>query len=155
VNRGQFISSLYISSADKLECTYNYCSSSIDFGGKNLVLFDFFSYLKNLFQFSDTGSSDLAIVIKTDILSDKARSSVRSLVSDSDSTLDSGLVSIKMGNSSSIENISLKTIKPVPECIRKSGARGGILGVRFVNSKSIQFFIDLDVMLTSMMAGLI
>lgn len=151
VNRNQFTSSLFIDGVDQVSTSNSCCSGTIDYGKDKLFLFDFNRHLQNLFHFKSTQAAHLALVIPLDILSPVVRVELEKMTSDEMANME--YMALRITNQSAIEHIPLASLRPIPPLLKDAGRAGGILGLRFVSQDHIQYFIDLNIMISSMLEG--
>jgi len=153
VNRNQFDSSLYIQNGTPEGEKTRYAFDTIDYGGKTLLLLDFFSHLQLLFNYRSTESAHLALVVSVSDLSRKVSDIIHSLKGNGE--ISKEYIALRVTSQSSIEHIQISSLRPLPRLLREIGLDGGILGLRFVATHQVQYFIDLDKMIARMMEGML
>ncbi len=153
VNRNQFSSSLYIENCNPREKKIRYSFDTINYGGKTILLLDFFSHLQSLFNYRSTESAHLALVVPVSDLSRKVSDIIHSLKGNGE--ISKEYIALRVSSQSSIEHIHISSLRPLPRLLREIGLNGGILGLRFVSTQHVQYFIDLDEMIARMLEGML
>lgn len=144
INRNQFSASLFLDQSRPIRSNAKYIGEIIEYNDENVLVFDCDAYLQDLFEYEEKSSVHLALISDTAGFSEKNRRLFQKLTAKSNGLLSSRYLALKVGNQAGMKKIPFAELKPIPDILHGCLNREGILGCRFMDEKSIQFFIDIE-----------
>ncbi len=141
INRKQVFMELPIDSIQNTVCNMNFFCKLISYKQTNLILFDFGSYLKKLFYFSESIYHKAILLCHIDRSETYKNLAERVIEKDQ---INSHVMALEVTNYIRLENLLLPDIKLLSKPIRHKLFENGLIGVRFTDDKKIQYFIDVE-----------
>lgn len=147
VNRSQFSNSMFIEEEKKVTSKLKYLDSILFFNNENIITFNLDYFVKELFNFEQNNSLQLALLSSVKLFSEKNQLLFKRLTTCASVDLSHTTIGIKVGSQAKITKVNLGQIKLPPVQVKKKLKEHGLLGVRFVSEQKAEYFLDLETLI--------
>ncbi len=144
INRAEIQGSFYIDYFHKIKSKCKYFTGITHYNNENILSADFQYYLNETFKFNEKSDYPIAIIFNIDKPALYKSIIKKCFGQNSRPNLSSSLIGLIINNDFELEKIQLHEIKLLPESIRNKNNEDGILGVRFLENKKNQYYIDIE-----------
>lgn len=143
VDRNQFSGSTTLDGMYSMKSTQPYLENWSWYNNEKVLLFDMNGCLKNLFRCSQTGDSQLALIMEPGDFSPTARHYLLRLL-DRTKGLSSRYMGMIVSSQAEIRTMELGEFNLLPSGVASLLSKRGLYGCRFPREERIQFFVDLQ-----------
>ncbi len=127
----------------------------VEYGEERLLLFDldrFFSdyfIIKNMNSNKEISSSKIVLIVEIDRFNTNVKENMISLLDSISNSLCTGKIAILISSHTTVLNIDLACLKLLPKVLKSSYKKKGILAVRFAEGSRLQYFVDIERILSN------
>jgi hypothetical protein len=147
-SRAQFASSSELKSEKRIKSPIRYISSFTQYNEQVLPIFDFNSYLENVFGARAETDNRMLLVLNISSLSDSSKGSLSGLNLKHGSDVQKlEYFGIKIVGTSEIIVLRRNEMMILPPLMKEVQNKRGILGLRFLEDGKIQYILDLEIIL--------
>ncbi len=147
ISSSEIQETLYIRNFREIQGKNKYFAGIAEYKKGNILIADFQNYLNKTFKLIVKSDFHVAIVYNA------GSSGLFKDIAGEFSGWDGSSIGLIVTNSFELKEIPLGEIKLIPESIRKKNFEHGILGVRFLDDKKNQYYLDMKNTIKNLIQG--
>ncbi len=152
VNRNQFSGSTSINKIRKIESHIVFINKIFNFNDQTILLFDCDDFLQQVYNCNNENKSQLCLLMRMENFSSQIRPLITRVLTQSPK-LSKEYFGLLITGQSEIKKMDIEDIYLSPRGVRKHFNKYGLYGCCFPEDDSIQYFIDLEIIILNAIKG--
>ncbi len=136
-----------------LERPFGYFSSVMDYQEDSVAVFNLDAFFRDFFRYESASDLKISLVSDLSFFSDLRQFKYEDFIKESNAGISMRYIALKISGHARRKRFALSEIRVMPPGLGKRQKKMGILGCRFSRKGSVQYFLDIETIVSNALAG--